>query len=587
MNKNESIILQQLAQFPALTQRQLASFTDFSLGKVNKTLKELKEDGWLVDNKKLSSKAQRIIKAHHPKRAIILAAGYGMRMVPINMERPKALLEVHHQILIERIIQQLHDVNITDITVVVGFMKEHFEYLIDKEGVQLITNPNYATHNNLWSLTQAIEKIDQCYIIPGDIWFKANPFQTVEFDSWYLLSKKEETHQPWKVSKQRKIELANANHPLGNRAIGLAYINHTVSPLLKDNLQRLSASPQYNQSFWEEAVDHNIRNLMIARLMDEANYSEINTYEDLLDTDEYSDHLNNNAINIITHTLKIQRKDIKKITVLKKGMTNRSFMFYAHNKRYIMRIPGAGTAKLINRQHEAAVYQVLSKYCIAEPVKYLNPKNGYKLTQFIPNSHNCDPHNPAEVKKCMAFLRSFHQLKLKVEHSFPLFDQINFYEKLRHGRPSAYQDYKIVKDRVFALKPYINKYMAKRCLTHIDANPDNFLIINQSDGTEQIRLIDWEYAGMQDPHLDIAMFASYSMYNRQEVDHLIDLYFNHQCSQQTRIKIYCYLASAGLLWSNWCEYKQSMGIDFGEYSLAQFRFAKEYSALAENLIKGE
>ena len=45
------------------------------------------------------------------------------------------------------------------------------------------------------------------------------------------------------------------------------------------------------------------------------------------------------------------------------------------------------------------------------------------------------------------------------------------------------------------------------------------------DGNEDIRLIDWEYAGMQDPHVDIAMFCIYSMYDREHVDKLIDAYF--------------------------------------------------------------
>ena len=67
-----------------------------------------------------------------------------MRMVPINTETPKGLLEVHGETLIERLIKQLHEVGITDIYVVVGFLKEQYEYLIDLYNVQLIVNPDYA-----------------------------------------------------------------------------------------------------------------------------------------------------------------------------------------------------------------------------------------------------------------------------------------------------------------------------------------------------------------------------------------------------------------------------------------------------------
>lgn len=84
---------------------------------------------------------------------------------------------------------------------------------------------------------------------------------------------------------------------------------------------------------------------------------------------------------------------------------------------------------------------------------------------------------------------------------------------------------------------------------------------------------------MQDPHLDIAMFAVYAMYDRQQVDNLIDLYFPESCSHPTRMKIYCYIAASGLLWSNWCEFKRHCGVEFGIYAQRQYDYAKEYTSV--------
>ena len=124
----------------------------------------------------------------------------------------------------------------------------------------------------------------------------------------------------------------------------------------------------------------------------------------------------------------------------------------------------------------------------------------------------------------------------------------------------------------------------KKILSHIDAVPDNFLFV-KVNGKERIFLIDWEYAGMQDPHVDIAMFGIYSLYNRKQMDRLIDLYFEGKCRIETRIKIYCYVAVCGLLWSNWCEYKRNLGVEFGEYSLRQYRYAKEYYQIVQEELK--
>ena len=72
----------------------------------------------------LPKKSMAEIEDKRPRRATILAAGFGMRMVPINTETPKGLLEVNGEPLIERAIRQLQEVGIREIYVVVGFLKE-------------------------------------------------------------------------------------------------------------------------------------------------------------------------------------------------------------------------------------------------------------------------------------------------------------------------------------------------------------------------------------------------------------------------------------------------------------------------------
>ncbi len=176
-------------------------------------------------------------------------------------------------------------------------------------------------------------------------------------------------------------------------------------------------------------------------------------------------------------------------------------------------------------------------------------------------------------------------MNLKVNHEFDLFHQISFYESLWNGTPSIYKDYKKTKENVFALEPYIKKHRAKKVLTHIDAVPDNFLLYTNVDGSQEIRLIDWEYAGMQDPHVDLAMFCIYSLYDRQHIEKLIQAYFPEGCRKETKVKIYCYIAVCGLLWSNWCEYKRNLGIEFGEYSLRQYRYAKDYYRIVQTELE--
>ena len=277
-------------------------------------------------------------------------------------------------------------------------------------------------------------------------------------------------------------------------------------------------------------------------------------------------------------------EEITEIEMLKKGMTNRSFFFVNRNQRYIMRIPGEGTEQLINRKQEYQVYEAIKDLKLSDDIRYFNPDNGYKITEFVPDTHCCDPYNSEEVRECMKILRQFHCSGAKVEHTFDIFGNIDFYENLWNGQSSCYRDYRQTKEKVYELKAYVDSQPKNWALCHIDSVPDNFLIRTLDNGEQEIRLIDWEYAGMQDTDVDIAMFAIYSMYEKEQVDALIDAYYTEGCPQSVRIKIYCYIAVCGLLWSNWCEFKHQQGVEFGEYSLRQYRYAKEYYRYARKEI---
>lgn len=270
-------------------------------------------------------------------------------------------------------------------------------------------------------------------------------------------------------------------------------------------------------------------------------------------------------------------QEISNLSVMKAGMTNRSYSFYAKGQRYIIRIPGEGTERLINRRYEYDVYKTIESLKISEQAHYFDPDSGIKIASYLEDARPCRADDFDDVKNCMQELRRFHNKKLTVSHDFDLWGQIEYYESLLNGQPSCYFDYQQTKASVLGLRRYVEEQPRERILCHIDSVPDNFLFDKQ-DGSVKIRLIDWEYAGMQDPHIDIAMFAVYAMYNRAEVDKLIDLYFMEGCPHLVRMKIYCYIAISGLLWSNWCEFKRYCGVEFGAYAQRQYEYAKEYTA---------
>ncbi len=272
------------------------------------------------------------------------------------------------------------------------------------------------------------------------------------------------------------------------------------------------------------------------------------------------------------------------IKPLKKGMTNDSFLVSTDTEgSFVLRVNGAGTERLLDRRNEQQVYRLIADKGLCEELIALEPQSGYKLTRFIADARTPNPRNTDDLSVCMAKLRKLHSLRLKVDLVFDVFQSINFYESLWLRSQSCYSDYAETKRQVFALRDVLNRCGSyEPCLSHIDAVHDNFLI----DSNGRVFLLDWEYAAMCDPYIDLAMFSIYAGYSQSETDRLIALYDETLVKKPlVRLRVYCYMAASGLLWSNWCEYKEDLGVHFSEYSRIQYEYAQKYPGIIQRYME--
>ena len=135
---SEFEVLVKLLQNSNKTQREIAEDLNISLGKVNSVIAELKDKGLIDKNNKITKNGIDSLEPYKVNNAVILAAGMSTRFAPLSYEKPKGLLNVKGEVLIERQIKQLHSVGIKDITLVVGYMKEKMFYLEEKYGVEIV-----------------------------------------------------------------------------------------------------------------------------------------------------------------------------------------------------------------------------------------------------------------------------------------------------------------------------------------------------------------------------------------------------------------------------------------------------------------
>lgn len=114
-----------------------------------------------------------------------MAAGTSSRFVPLSLEKPKGLLEVKGEVLIERQIRQLKVAGVEDVTIVTGYKAQSFEYLRDKYGVDLVHNEDYARYNNTSSIIRILDKLSNTFICCSDHYFSRNVFEDTADESYY------------------------------------------------------------------------------------------------------------------------------------------------------------------------------------------------------------------------------------------------------------------------------------------------------------------------------------------------------------------------------------------------------------------
>ena len=124
----------------------------------------------------ISSKGVEALEPYRVRRAIILAAGYGSRMMPATQDRPKPMVKVNGTRIIDTLLDALTAAGISDIIIVGGYQYDKLSELHEKyPSLQLINNKDYAVTNNISSAILASGQLhDGCYLCEADL-FISNP----------------------------------------------------------------------------------------------------------------------------------------------------------------------------------------------------------------------------------------------------------------------------------------------------------------------------------------------------------------------------------------------------------------------------
>lgn len=188
------------------------------------------------------------------RNAIIMAAGTASRFVPLSAERPKGLVEVKGEILIERQIRQLKEAGIDDITLVVGYKAEMFAYLSEKFGVTIVMNEDFACYNNTSSVIRVIERLDNTFVCSSDNYFPENVFIREVADSYYsaLYAEGKTGEYCLTIDEDDNITKVSVGGSDAWYMVGHVFFNHDFSEKFREIMRKEYDREETKQGYWED-----------------------------------------------------------------------------------------------------------------------------------------------------------------------------------------------------------------------------------------------------------------------------------------------------------------------------------------------
>lgn len=252
--------------------------------------------------------------------AIIMAAGTASRFAPLSYEKPKALIEVRGEVLIERQIRQLREAGIEEVVVVTGYKAEQFEYLKDKYGVVLIHNPDYLTRNNNSSIYVAREYIKNSYICSSDNYFITNPFESDVDESYYSAVYMEGETGEWCISEDDGwIKAVKVGGQDSWVMLGHVFWSESFSRSFLHILEDEYEWPETTDKLWETIYIEHIKELPMKIRKYPADYIfEFDTLDELREFDtSYVNDTRSTILKRIAVESGVEEKEIRNVKAFK------------------------------------------------------------------------------------------------------------------------------------------------------------------------------------------------------------------------------------------------------------------------------
>ena len=552
-----------------------------SIQEVTELMDTLEKKGYIA-NGAVTQLAMDEISPLKVENAVILAAGGSDISAKSVYSVPKGLFMKNGETLIERQIRQLREAGIENITVVIAYKQELYFFLQDKWGVNLEINPNLKK-NNIYSLYIAKDHLSSTYICNCDNYFEVNPFSEYEYNAYHATVYKDDAHDELLVRKNAsgRILEVYSGAKSGECIYGHAYIDREFSRRLVNYMNEEISNFRISALFWEEFFSRHADDLdMYVREYDADFLYEFDSIQEIQNIDGlFLGNVSGRINQKICDVLQCREDEITDIVILEKGLTNILFTFVVRGERYIFRYPGDSSHFFIYRKNECVAQKLAAKAHADDTYVYIDD-TGVKISKFRENCHDLHGiyYEDVELMKAVARkIRAFHDVGYDLsdwqEYDYdPIYQCERLFKEASKMKGDLFQIF----DKEWAMMRRLQKYAdmdgIKHTMCHNDINIDNILYTDTT-----LDIIDWEFAGYNDPGYDFGRVIAGLDYEVDEpkIMEILNAYFGRPATEKEHLHWMAYSAIHNWYYVGWALYKESINESSRDWMLFFFKQAKK------------
>ncbi|MCC6094326.1 MAG: phosphotransferase family protein [Eubacterium sp.] len=266
------------------------------------------------------------------------------------------------------------------------------------------------------------------------------------------------------------------------------------------------------------------------------------------------------------------------VSRLSGGVTNVNYVVQNENQKYVVRVAGKGTNLFIDRKNEFHNVTTMSNLGIAPKIYFSDPETRFQIQEFIEQDTLTAEKirgNNDILSACIRLLKKCHSSGADFKNRFDPWvkTETNLALLQKDGFHNYYPDWK---GTVAFCKDVHSQYQAEPidlCPCHNDTVAGNFMGNDVS-----MKLIDWEYSGMNDPYYDLACFSMENGLNAGDEKLMLRLHEDKEPDDKEIRRFLSMKIITAFYWSVWSllQIKNGKNADFYyPYGMDRYRVISE------------